>query len=416
MNTNAGRAPAMPFILITVLIDMVSVGLIIPVLPPLVGHFASGAADHAFWYGVVSFAFGVANFFGAPILGRLSDRFGRRPVLLVGFLGLALNFFATAMAQALWVLVAVRALGGVCQANAAVAHAYVADISSPEDRARRFGLVGAMFGVGYVLGPVMGGVLGDIDLHLPFYVAGTLAVVNTFYGWLILPESLPPGRRIPFDWRKANPISSLRGLAALSGIRPLLWVIALSNLAQFILHMTWVLYCSFKFGWGPKENGWSLFVVGVVAAVVQGGLMRVLLKRYTPQRLVQMGLVSSAMGYLAWGLATEGWMMMAIVVCNLLGFTITASLQSLISNAASDREQGAAMGSVASLTSAMAVAAPVIGAMLLGSVSHLGPAHWLVGLPFFACCALQVAGAVIAIRHFSKVSQSERATAAAAST
>ena len=414
MSAFAGRAPAMPFILITVLIDMVSVGLIIPVLPPLVGQFATDAADHAFWYGVVAFAFGIANFFGAPILGRLSDRYGRRPVLLVGFLGLALNFFATAMAQALWVLVAVRLVGGAFQANAAVAHAYVADISSPEDRARRFGLVGAMFGVGYVLGPVMGGVLGDIDLHLPFYVAGALAVLNTLYGWLVLPESLPPDKRVPFDWRKANPISSLRGLAALAGVKPLLWVVALSNLAQFILHMTWVLYCSFKFGWGPKENGWSLFVVGVVAAVVQGGLMRVLLKRFKPERLVQMGLVSSATGYLAWGLATEGWMMMAIVVCNLLGFTITASLQSLISNAASDREQGTAMGSVASLTSAMAVIAPVVGAALLGLGSPLGPGHWLVGLPFFAWCALQVCGAVIAIRHFARQGRAQQAAALSA--
>lgn len=353
---------------------------------------------------MVSFAFGIANFFGSPILGRLSDRYGRRPVLLIGFLGLALNFFATAMAQALWVLVAVRAVGGALQANAAVAHAYVADISAPEDRARRFGLIGAMFGVGYVLGPVMGGVLGDIDLHLPFYVAGTLAVLNTFYGWLILPESLPRERRTPFDWRRANPISSLKGLAALSGVKPLLWVVALSNLAQFILHMTWVLYCSFRFGWGPNENGWSLFVVGVVAAVVQGGLLRVLLRHFTPQRLVQMGLVSSALGYLAWGLATEGWMMMVIVVFNLLGFTIGSSVQSLISNAASDREQGTAMGSVASLTSAMAVAAPVIGAALLASVSHLDPSHWLVGLPFFACCVLQVVGAIIAIRHFNRQS------------
>jgi DHA1 family tetracycline resistance protein-like MFS transporter len=415
MNTRAGRAPAMPFILITVLIDMVSVGLIIPVLPPLVGQFTSDAVDHAFWYGVVAFAFGIANFFGSPILGRLSDRYGRRPVLLLGFMGLALNFFATAMAQALWVLVAVRAVGGAMQANAAVAHAYVADISAPDERARRFGLVGAMFGVGYVLGPVMGGVLGDIDLHLPFYVAGTLAVLNTFYGWLILPESLPKDKRTPFDWRRANPISSLQGLSALSGVKPLLWVVALSNLAQFILHMTWVLYCSFKFGWGPKENGWSLFVVGVTAAVVQGGLMRWLLKRLSPQQLVQMGLVSSAIGYLAWGLATEGWMMMVIVTINLLGFTVGSSVQSLISNAASDREQGTAMGSVASLTSAMAVAAPVIGAGLLGAVSHLEPSNWLVGLPFFACCALQVVGATIAIRHFSLARKSDQPSAAAAS-
>lgn len=390
----------MPFILVTVLIDMMAVGLIIPVLPPLVGQFATDAADHAFWYGTVAFAFGIANFFGSPILGRLSDRFGRRPVLLVGFLGLALSFFATAMAQALWVLVAVRALGGALQANAAVAHAYVADISRPEERARRFGLVGAMFGVGYVLGPVMGGILGDIDLHLPFHVAGTLALINTAYGWLILPESLPVEKRTPFDWRRANPISSLKGLAALSGLKPLLWIVALSNLAQFILHMTWVLHCSFRFGWGPKENGWSLFVVGVVAAVVQGGLLRWLLRHFTPQRLVQLGLISSSFGYLAWGLATEGWMMMVIVVFNLLGFTVGSSLQSLISNAASEREQGTAMGSVASLTSAMAVAAPVIGAALVGAVSHRPPQDFWVGLPFFVCCVLQVIGAIIAHRHF----------------
>lgn len=390
----------MPFILVAVLIDMVSIGLIIPVLPALVGRFVGDPVDHALWYGVVSFAFGIANFFGAPILGRLSDRYGRRPVLLLGFLGLSLSFFATAAAQALWVLIAVRAAGGALQANAAVAHAYVADISAAEERARRFGLLGAMFGVGYVLGPVMGGILGDIDLNLPFYIAGALAVVNTFYGWLILPESLPADRRTPFDWRLANPISSLKGLSALAGVKPLLWVVALSNLAQFILHMTWVLYCSFRFGWGPKENGWSLFVVGVVAAVVQGGLMRWLLERLSPEQLVQLGLVSSALAYLCWGLAPEGWMMLAIVAFNLLGFTIGASVQSLISNAASDRQQGTAMGSVASLTSAMAVVAPVIGALLLGSVSHLDPSHWMVGLPFFACCALQLIGACIAVRHF----------------
>jgi DHA1 family tetracycline resistance protein-like MFS transporter len=323
-------------------------------------------------------------------------------VLLIGFLGLALNFFATALADALWVLVAVRAVGGAMQANAAVAHAYVADISAPEDRARRFGMVGAMFGVGYVLGPVMGGVLGDIDLHLPFYVAGSLALVNTVYGWLILPESLPADRRTPFEWRRAHPFASLRGLAALSGVQPLLWIVALSNLAQFILHMTWVLYCGFRFGWGPKENGWSLLVVGVTAAVVQGGLIRWLLRLTTPQRLIQWGLVSSAAAYAAWGLATEGWMMMVIVVCNLLGFTVATTVQSLISNAASERDQGSAMGSVSALTSAMAVLAPVIGSALLGWVSHLDPSDVRIGLPFFACSLLQVVSATIALRHLSR--------------
>ena len=406
MSAATGRSAAMPFILLTVLIDMVSIGLIIPVLPPLVGQFTSNPADHAFWYGVVAFAFGLSNFFASPILGRLSDRHGRRPILLLGFMGLGFSFFATALAQSLWVLVAIRVVSGAMQANMAVAHAYVADISSPEEKARRFGLLGATFGMGYVLGPVMGGLLGDTDLRWPFWVSGSLAVLNLMYGLWVLPESLPLDKRQSVDWSRATPWASLRGLAALKGVAPLLWVVGLSNLAQFILHMTWVLYCSFKFGWGPKENGLSLLVVGVVAAVVQGGLMKPLLRHVQAPRLVQWGLMSSALAYLAWGLANEGWMMMAVVVGNLMGFTVGASVQSLISNAAPDDEQGAAMGSVSSLTSAMAVVAPVVGSGLLGLVSHLPRQHWLIGLPFFVCCALQVLSATIAIRHFS--SRAER--------
>ena len=188
----------MPFIMVTVFIDMLSIGLIVPVLPALVGGFTPNQAEQAYWYGVVAFAFGLANFFGAPILGALSDRYGRRPVLLMGFCGLALNFFATAMATALWMLIAVRLVGGAVQANAAIANAYVADITAPEDRARRFGQLGAMFGIGFILGPVLGGVLGDIDLRLPFLVAGCCAMANLLYGVFVLPESLPnhpPSRR-----------------------------------------------------------------------------------------------------------------------------------------------------------------------------------------------------------------------------
>ena len=394
------RAAAMPFIMLTVLIDMVSIGLIIPVLAPLVGTFTGDQGDHAFWYGVVTFAFGFANFWGSPILGALSDHHGRRPVLLLGFFGLALSFIVTGLATALWMLVAIRLVSGALQANAAVAQAYVADISAPEERAKRFGMLGAMFGMGFVLGPVMGGLLGAIDLHLPFFVAGGLAVLNALYGIFVLPESLPPERRTPIDWKKANPVTSLRKLGELHGIGMLVAVIGLAGLAQFILHTTWVLYTTFKFGWGPKENGWSLFAVGVMSVLVQGGLIRVALKRSTPQRIAVVGLLSSTVCYALWGAATEGWQMYAVIGLNVFGFMTQAAIQTLVSNAADDSSQGRALGAVASLNSLTAVLAPVIGSALLGFVSHLPRGDWRIGAPFFLCSALTLAATVLALRHF----------------
>ena len=404
----------MPFIMITVLIDMIAIGLIIPVLPPLVGTFTGSQADHAFWYGVVTFAFGFANFFGSPILGALSDHYGRRPVLLLGFTGLALSFFVTGLATALWMLVAVRLVSGALQANAAIAQAYVADISAPQERAKRFGMLGAMFGMGFVLGPVMGGILGGISLHLPFFVAGSLAIVNALYGIFVLPESLPAERRTPINWRKANPVSSLKQLRDLHGVGMLVAVIALSSLAQFIMHTTWVLYTSFKFGWGPTENGWSLFAVGAMSVLVQGGLIRIALRKYSAQRIALLGLVSSAICYGLWGAATEGWMMYAVVVLNLFGFMATTAIQTLVSNAADEQSQGRTLGAVASLNSLTAVFAPVLGAALLGLVSHLPRGDWRIGAPFFLCATLQVVAAVLALRHFRRHPQSMPASEAGA--
>jgi DHA1 family tetracycline resistance protein-like MFS transporter len=259
-----------------------------------------------------------------------------------------------------------------------------------------------MFGLGFILGPVMGGLLGDIDLRLPFFVAGALAVANLAYGILVLPESLPPERRRPFRWREANPVASLRTLSSLKGTGPLVAVIALSGLAQFMLHTCWVLYTTFKFGWGLRENGWSLFAVGVTSALVQGVLLGRLLKRFTPQRLAVMGLVSSTLTYLLWGAATEGWMMIAIIAGNLLGATVTSAIQSIISSAADEHTQGSTMGTVTSINSLMSVIAPVIGAPLLALVSEMPAGDWRMGAPFYFCAALQGAALLLAWRHFRR--------------
>jgi DHA1 family tetracycline resistance protein-like MFS transporter len=297
-------------------------------------------------------------------------------------------------------LLAVRLFSGAMQSNVAVANAYVADITPPAERAKSFGKLGAMLGMGFILGPVIGGLLGGISLHLPFFVAGSLAIVNWIYGYFVLPESLPVERRRPFVLREANPINALRGLGELKGVGLLVGVVALSGLAQYMTHTSWVLYTTFKFGWGPTQNGWSLFAIGVMSVLVQGVLLSRLLKRFSPQRLTIIGLVSSSLCFIAWGAAPEGWMMIVVMAFNVFGFTVSAAVQSLISNAADPTTQGRTAGAVGSINSMMAVMAPVIAAPLLAAVSHLPRGDWRIGAPFYFCALLQAASTVVALRHF----------------
>lgn len=394
------RAAAMPFVMVTALIDMISIGLIIPVLPALVGALTGTKTDQALWYGAVTFTFSFANFFGSPILGALSDSYGRRPVLLIGFSGLMLSFFTTALATSVGMLIVIRLVAGAMQANLSVASAYVADITPPEQRARRFGMLGAMFGVGFILGPVIGGLLGSINLRLPFYAAGGLAMLNLLYGYFVLPESLPMSRRHPFDWKAATPFRALRRLAQLKDVAPLAVVVACCGLAQFVLYTCWVLYTTFKFGWGPLENGWSLAAVGLVSAIVQGLLLGRILQVISVRRLAVLGLISSTLAYALWGAATHSWMMYAIIFVNLLGATVSSTIQSIISSAADAHDQGKTLGAVGGINSLMAVIAPAIGAPLLTMVSHLPRGDWRIGAPFYFCALLQAAALFLTVRHF----------------
>ena len=396
------RKPAIPFILITLLIDVMGFGLLLPVLPALVGEFTASRDAQTYWYGAMILTFGLTQFICAPILGALSDRFGRRPVLLGSIFGLGSMFLLSALATSLTGLLLARILGGVMAANFAVANAYVADLTAPENRARSFGMIGAAFGIGYVVGPMLGGLLGSIDIRLPFYVAAGLSVANFLYGYFIVPESLPPERRKPVAWRRATPVASLVGLARLKSVGVLVAVIAVANLAQFILHGTWVLYTNFRFGWGPRETGLSLFVVGLMAAVVQGGLLGWLLRKFGERRVVVAGLASGVIAYLAYGLTTVGWVMYAIIFANLLAFAVGPALHAIVSKAADPGEQGVAMGSLTSLNSLMAVTAPFIGTPLLAEVSHLPAGDWRIGAPFFMSALLAFVALVLAAWHFSR--------------
>ncbi len=395
-----GRQAAMPFILLTLLIDMMSVGIIAPVLPQMVGHFMHSQAEISLAYGAVQLAFAFMQFFSAPILGALSDQYGRRPILLLGLLGMAINFFVTACATEFWMLIAVRIFGGMMCSNISVCNAYVADVTEPEHKARNFSLLGAMFGLGFILGPVAGGLLGNDDYRVPFYVAGALSLVNCLYGYFVLPESLPIERRRPFVF--STPFASLARLRQLKGVEPLLWVLALSMLAQFTLQATWLIYTSFKFGWTPKDNGLSLFALGMTAAVSQGLLMRPLERLVPVPRLAIWGMVSCVFAFVAWGLTSDPLWMYAITCLNVLGYLVVPSIQSMISNAADPTTQGESMGAAASITSLAAVIGPLLAGPLMATVSHLPTADWRVGTPFFVCAAVQAVATVIALRSFSR--------------
>jgi DHA1 family tetracycline resistance protein-like MFS transporter len=400
------RQPALPFVLITVLLDVMGFGLLLPVLPALVGEFTTSRDAQTYWYGAMIVAFGLTQFICAPTLGALSDRYGRRPVLLLSIVGLGTMFLLSAFVQSVYALVALRVLGGMLAANFSVANAYVADITTPENRAKSFGMIGAAFGIGYIVGPMVGGFLGAIDVRLPFYFAAGLSFVNFLYGALVLPESRPAEvrarERRPLTLARLNPIGSLTGLARLRGVGALVAVIGLANLAQFILHGTWVLYTNFRFDWGPRETGLSLFVVGLMAAIVQGGLLGVLLKHLGERRVVLLGLLSGTLTYIAYGLTTVGWLMYVFIAANVFAFAVGPALHAIVSKAAPRAEQGLAMGALSSLSSLLAAAAPLLGAPLLAEVSHYPQNDWRIGAPFFLSAALSAVALVLAARHFAR--------------
>ncbi|MES2317420.1 MAG: TCR/Tet family MFS transporter [Pseudomonadota bacterium] len=398
--TSPARAGNLNFVLVCIFIDMLGIGLIVPVLPVLVGEFVQGRDQQAMWFGIMSASFGLMQFIFMPMLGVISDRIGRRPVLLYSMAGMCLNFLITAWAPTLAFLFIGRLVGGMSSASMSVASAYAADISTHENRAKSFGKVGAAFGLGFICGPMLGGVLGSINLQLPFYVAAGLGAANFVYGYFFVPESLAVEARRPFSLARINPFAALLKLVRRVEIRGLVIVYALSALAQMMLQSTWVLYTTFRFNWTPLDNGIALFCVGLAAAVVQAGLLTVLMKRFGEVRLSLMGLASGCITFTLYGLATQGWMMYVFILCNLLAFAAGPALQGVISKSSPPNEQGELMGSLQSINSIGIVFMPILGTTILGLASHLPANDWRIGSTFFVCAAMQAVAILVASRYF----------------
>jgi DHA1 family tetracycline resistance protein-like MFS transporter len=389
------------FVLVSVFIDMLGIGLIVPVLPLLVGQFVSGREQQALWYGVMAMVFGLLQFIFMPMLGAISDRVGRRPVLMYSMAGMCINFLVTAWAPNLACLFIGRVIGGMSSASMSVASAYASDISGHENRAKSFGKVGAAFGLGFICGPMLGGLLGNVSLHLPFYAAAAVSATNLVYGYFMVPESLPSERRAPFKLGRINPLGALARLARRRDIRGLVIVYTLVSFAQMMLQVTWVLYTTFRFDWTPRDNGIAMFCVGLAAVVVQAGLLAVLMRRFGEVRLSMLGLSSGAIAYLLYGLATEGWVMYVVILCNLLAFAAGPALQGIISKTTSADEQGELMGSLQSIGSLGVILMPLVGTAIIGAVSHL-PRHDLrAGASFYLCAAMQAVAILAARRYFS---------------
>ena len=354
------RLPVL-FILITVTIDAMGIWLILPVMPDLIRAVRGASlADAALWGGMLSAVYAVMQFGFSPLIGNLSDRFGRRPVLLVSMAVLALDYVVMAVAGTMWLLFAGRVVAGIAAATHATALAYMADITDSSKRSQNFGLISAGFGVGFILGPVIGGLLGGLDPRAPFVAAACLAAANFAFGWFVLPESLPPERRRAFDWRRANPAGALKSVRKLPGVGALLAVMLAYQIANFTYPAVWAYYIQGAFGWDARMVGLSLAAYGVAIAVVQGGLIRAILPRLGEARAVFWGLILNTFCLLAYGVATQGWMIWVLIPISAVGAIVAPAMQGVMSRAAGERQQGELQGVLGSISALSMILSPLM--------------------------------------------------------
>ena len=383
-----GRRAAV-FVVVTVLIDAMGIGVIMPVMPDLIRELTDlplGAA--ALWGGYLSFVYALMQFAFGPTLGNLSDRFGRRPVLLLSLFALAVDYLIMGFAPTLWLLFAGRALAGVAGATYSTANAYMADVSPPDRRAQNFGLIGAGFGVGFVAGPLIGGLAGELGTRAPFFVAAALAMTNFAYGALVLPETLAPENRRRFDWRRANPLGAARQMAGMPMVAWFFVAMFLFNLAHFAYPAVWSFYTKEAFAWSNAQIGLSIAIVGISFAVAQGWLIRLILPRLGEVGTAFWGFIVSIAGLVLFGLATEGWMVYAIIPFTGLGALITPAMTALMSRRVPADAQGELQGALSGVLGVTLIISPVLMTQIFGYFTSAQAPAYLPGAPFLGAAVL----------------------------
>jgi MFS transporter, DHA1 family, tetracycline resistance protein len=398
MSASEKRPAGLSFIFLTLLLDLLGLGLVIPVTPELVRSLAHGAGETAQAYGLLISLFAAMQFLFAPLFGGLSDAYGRRPVLLLSALGTGLSLLCIAAAPSLGWLYAARALSGAVSANLTAANAYIADISTPETRARNFGVVGAAFGLGFVAGPVLGGLLGSVSLRLPFLAAAGISLLSFLYGLLVLPESHPPERRRPLAVRHLNPLGSVSALRRHPGVPAFAVTLTLVALATHFIISTWVLYGAERYGWSTRANGVALAVSGVLTVLAQALVLGPAVRRFGEQRILYAGLLLAALGDVLYGLSAQPWMLFASMLPGVMGSFVMPTAQSLLAARVPPQEQGAVQGAITSLGGLAAIVGPLCATALFAHFTQPGAALRLPGIAFFGASLLLLLALTLAAR------------------
>lgn len=385
------RSAALGFIFVTILVDVIGMGIIIPVIPTLIETLTGQGISEASRYGGwLVFSFAVMQFIFSPILGGLSDQFGRRPVLLLSLLGLGLDYIFHAYAPTLGWLFLGRIIAGICGASFTTATAYLADVSTPEKRAQNFGLIGAAFGLGFIIGPMIGGIASQFGPRVPFMVAAAMSLLNVLYGYFVLPESLLPENRRKFDWKRANPVGTLMQLRKYPVVSGLVVSLLLISLAAHAVQSNWAYYTMLKFKWNEASVGYSLAFVGLMIAMVQGGLIRFIIPKIGQKYSVYIGLFLYTLGMLLFAFASQGWMMYAILVPYCFGGIAGPALQGIMSGQIPANEQGELQGGLTAIMSATAIIGPLLMNNLFAYYTGPSAPIYFPGAPFIAAAILML--------------------------